>query len=220
MVSANIIQLENILNFGFLKRTWMIVFEILESLGIIIASGVAVWGIYSWRREAKWKRKYQLAEEVLTNLYESHQAIRTIRNPVGFGNEGSSRTKNKNETLKQTKIFNQAYVTRERYERNKTPLEKLHALKFRFTALYGKDSEKYFDTFSQTLNNIFFASDEIARVHLGEYGEDKTLIRDTMRACRRVLYAAFKDEDEIENDLKIAISGIENKCREIIGNYK
>ena len=197
----------------------MIFLEILQSLGIIIASGVAIWGINSWRREAKWKRKYELAEEVLTNVYEAHQAIRRIRNIIGFGNEGITRIKTENETPEQTRIYNQAYVARERYERNKEPLEKLHALKFRFAALYGTAYEKHFDTFPEVVNKIFFASDEIARVQLGEYDDDRPLIREIMIKSRRILYATFKEEDEIENDLKMAINGIESKCRDIVGNY-
>jgi len=193
------------------------ILEILHSLGVIIASGVAIWGINSWRREAKWKRKYELAEEVLANLYEAHQAIRIIRSPVGFGNEGSSRPKKENETREQTEIYNQAYVVRERFERNKNSLEKLHTLKFRFIALYGKDYEKHFDKFSQTVNNIFFASDQIAMVKLGQYGNDRELTSKILKESRRDLYATIKDEDEIEKELKNAIKAIEDKCRTIIG---
>lgn len=45
---------------------WNLFFDVIKSLSIIIASIVAIYGINSWRREAKWKRKYELAEEVLS----------------------------------------------------------------------------------------------------------------------------------------------------------
>lgn len=193
------------------------IIEIIKSIGILVASSVAIWGINSWRREVRWKRKYELAEEVLANFYEAHQAIQIIRSPFGFGNEGSSRMRQDNETKEEMKIYDQAYVTRERFERNKTSFEKLHSLKFRFIALYGKEYEQHFDKFHQTVNKIFFASDQIALVKLGEYGDDKEFIRDTMKESREVLYSWTNKDDKIESELKEAIKAIEIKCRKIIG---
>ena len=193
------------------------ILDILQSVGIIIASIVAIWGINSWRREAKWKRKYELAEEVFANMYEAHHAIRIIRSPIGFGNEGSSRSKNDNKTPQQTEIYNQAYVARERFERNKKPLEKLHTLKYRFIALYGKEYEKHFDKFSQTVHKIFFASDQIARVKLGEYGNEQELKSKIMIESSADLYGSIKYDDNIEKELGVAVDAIEQKCRAIIG---
>lgn len=95
------------------------ILQVIKSIGVIIASGVAVLGINSWRREAKWKRKYELAEEVLSNFYEAYHAIQIIRSPFGFGHEGSSRPKQDSETKEESQIYNQAYISRERFERNK-----------------------------------------------------------------------------------------------------
>ena len=88
--------------------------DIIKSLGVIIASIIAIRGINNWRRESKWKRKYELAEEVLASIYEAHHAIQIIRSPLGFSDEGASRPKKDNETPEETKIYNQAYITRER----------------------------------------------------------------------------------------------------------
>ena len=193
------------------------ILEIIKSIGVIVASCVAIWGINSWRREAKWKRKYELAEEVLANFYEAHQAIQIIRSPFGFGQEGSSRPRQDNETKEESQIYDQAYVTRERFERNKTSFEKLHSLKFRFIALYGKEYEQHFDKFNQTVNKIFFASDQIAMVKLGEYGDDKEFIIETMKESREVLYSRTNKNGKIESELEEAIKAIETKCRKIIG---
>lgn len=193
------------------------ILELIKSIGIIIASIVAVWGINSWRREIKWKREYELAEEVLASLYESHYAIKVIRSPIGFGNEGSSRTKNKHETTQETEVYNQAYVSRERFERNRKPLEKLHTLKYRFIALHGKEFEKHFDKFNQTMNKIFFASDQIAMIKLGQYGEEAELITNILKESKADLYARNQGDDKIEEELQEAIKAIETKCRAIIG---
>lgn len=191
------------------------ILEIFKSIGIIIASGAAIWGINSWRREAMWKRKYELAEEVLANMYEAHQAIQIIRSPFGFGEEGSSRRRGENETPDESKIYDQAYVSRERFERNKRSLEKIQPLKFRFIALYGKDFSQHFDTFSSAINKIFFASDDIARVRLGQYASDNNMVSSILKESRQTLYSR-PENDELESELKEAIDAIETKCQEVI----
>lgn len=192
------------------------ILDILESLGIIIASIAAIWGINSWRREAKWKSKYELAEEVLSCLYESQQAIRTIRSPIGYGHEGKTRLKKDNETQEQTEIYNKAYISRERYNKNKGSLQKLHTLKFRFIALFGKEYEENFNLFHQMINKIFFASDDIASIRLGEYDYDPELRMQIMMESKKILYASRKNDD-IEEEIQNSINEIENVCRQIIG---
>ncbi len=193
------------------------IIEIIKSIGVIVASGVAIWGINSWRREAKWKRKYELAEEVLANFYEAYQAIQIIRSPFGYGHEGSSRPRQDNETKEVSQIYDQAYVTIERFQRNKASFEKLQSLKFRFITIYGKEYEQHFDKFNQTVNKIFFASHQIAMVRLGECGDDKEFTREIMKESREVLYLMTNKNDIIESELQEAIKAIEAKCRKIIG---
>ena len=194
------------------------ILSIIQSLGIIIASGVAIWGINSWRRQAKWKRKYELAEEVLASFYESHHSIRLIRSPIERMDEGASRQKKPGESAKETDVLNAAFVSRERFENNRKPLERLHALKYRFIALYGLEFEKHFDIFAQIMNDIFFAADDIAMVKLGKYGDDRDLIKEINIESRAILYRKIKVDDEIEKKLKVSIGIIEKKCRSIIGN--
>ncbi|WP_417371452.1 hypothetical protein [Gelidibacter japonicus] len=193
------------------------ILDILQSVGLIIASAMAIWGINSWRREARWKRKYELAEEVLACIYESYQAIKTIRNPIGYTGEGSSREKADNETPEETKIYNQAYVVQERYNQNKKPFEKLYTLKFRFSALYGRQYEKHFNQFAVALNEIFFAAQQIASIRLGHYGDDRQENNKIMIESRKILYGSFNKKDEFDEKIEVAIKEIEDKCRLVIG---
>lgn len=62
---------------------------IIASISAIIASITAIIGINSWRQESKWKRKYELAEDLLANVYEAHQSIRTIRSPLDSVEKGN-----------------------------------------------------------------------------------------------------------------------------------
>ena len=72
--------------------------SVIQVLSVTIASMTAVYGISSWRRETKWKRKYELAEEVLSCFYEVSDSFDAIRNPAGYIGEGKTRKRNENET--------------------------------------------------------------------------------------------------------------------------
>ena len=50
-----------------------------ETLGILIASGTAVWGILKWQLQMISQRKMELAEEVLSAFYEAEDVIRAAR---------------------------------------------------------------------------------------------------------------------------------------------
>ena len=90
------------------------ILEILASLAIILASGVAIYGISSWRREMMGKRKYELTEEVLALFYEAREKISAIRSIHGNVEEGKSRKPNPKETPEEQKALNDAYVIFER----------------------------------------------------------------------------------------------------------
>jgi hypothetical protein len=206
-------------NFSLTNIDWGLVIDILQSLSVIVASFVAIYSVNSWRNEAKWKRRYELAEEVLANLYESQQAIRYIRNPIGHQDEGKTRKVNDNETPEQTEALNQAFAVRERYNRSNKSLQKLHALKYRFIALFGKEYEVHFDKFNQVIKNIFFAADEIAYIRLGHYDDDKELKINLRKEYKETIYANLrgKENDKIENEIQFAVDKIEDVCRKVIG---
>ena len=196
---------------------WEFIFKFIESLSIVIASIIAIRGIKSWQNELKWKRKYELAEEVLANMYEAHHAIKIIRSPFGYTNEGSTRIKKEGETPQETEIYNKAYVSRERFEKNKKPLTNLHTLKYRFIAIYGLEFEEHFNKFSQIVNKVFAASDEIARIQTGEYGSNAAENGKDIKKSREIIYSRDENEDKLEQELGVAKKVIEDKCRAIIG---
>jgi hypothetical protein len=84
---------------------WNLLFDIIKSISIIIASTVAIYGINSWRRETKWKRKYELAEETLSLFYEVQDVISIIRSPFSRNEEGKKRNRIENEKKKKTLKF-------------------------------------------------------------------------------------------------------------------
>ena len=193
--------------------------KVLESVSIIAVSVTAMFGINSWRKEERWKRKYGLAEDVLSMFYEAEQVIRIIRSPGGYSGEGKTRLKSEFETSAESAIYDKAHVVFERFERNKEVIDKLQAMKFRFIAVFDKKHGELFDELTKIINEIFFASREIAGIRLGEYGEMEQSERvRKLRELQQVIYWSTKIEDDpIEQRVKKLIESVEKVCKEIIG---
>jgi hypothetical protein len=193
--------------------------ELIESLSITTASVVAILSILTWRKETRWKRKYELAEEVLANFHEAHQNIKNIRSPFGYLGEGQSRKRSENETKEQSEIYDNAYVVYERFGKNKEAIERLQVLKFRFIAVFGKEHEVIFNELTKIVNEIFIAASEIARIQLGEYGNMTEELGKEARENRKIIYSRPKaEDDQIELKLQKIINDIDKVCTNILGN--
>ena len=62
--------------------------EWIGTVGAVIASLTAIWGVWQWRRQMIAGRKMQIAEEVLSAFYEAQDIIRAARSPMSIGDEG------------------------------------------------------------------------------------------------------------------------------------
>jgi hypothetical protein len=199
-----------------------LVFSIIQSASVVIASTVAIIGITSWRNEAKWKRKYELAEEVLALFYECKEKIQIIRSPFGNTSEGKSRKKRDNETDEEAARLDNAYVVYERYEKEKETFSKLYSLKFRFMTLFGKQSEKPFDEIKKILNTIFFASNNLGQRYWKDQGRRQFTDAEFQKHLKEmhnyesIIYGHYDDDDDIAKQVNNCIQEIENYCKTIM----
>ena len=206
---------------------WNFIFDIIESISIIIAAIVAIIGINSWRKEAKWKRKYELAEEVLGLFYEAKEVIEYVRFPGSYIGEGNSRITFLNETSEDKDIRDRAYITIERLEKHKEIFYKLRTLKFRFLAIFH-DEEKAkepFEKLDYIKNELTYASNQ-----LGTRYWDKSRIERIMRApeqnqefefqqtdkLEKIIWEQKNEQDPISPELTIMICQIEDMCKKVL----
>src|SRR5713226_3686529 len=63
--------------------------DVATSLGAILGIPLVLYGIDAWRREAMWKRRSELCEEVLALCYETKEIIGYMRSSGGFGGDPS-----------------------------------------------------------------------------------------------------------------------------------
>lgn len=198
------------------------ILNIIQALSVTTASIVAVYGISSWRRETKWKRKYELAEEVLSCFYDISERFDIIRNPAGFVGEGQTRKRSEYETPSESKILDNAYVVIERYEREKAPFIKLKSLKYRFMVLYGKEAGEPFNEIVRLTNKLFFASHRLGRRYWKDQGKKQLTQQQferhllEMEEQEAIFWADYGDKDEFKLEVNQTIAKIENICKRII----
>jgi len=126
-------------------------------VGLFALAGIVVTQSWTSRRDCA-KRRLELAEKVLALFYEAREAIAYIRNPAGFGGEGSTRQRQENETEEESGTLDRAFVVKERYRNQETVFNNLRTKKFRFMATFRDRTNLPFEQISTVVSKIFAAS--------------------------------------------------------------
>lgn len=104
---------------------------IVEALSVAAAAVVGFLGLNAWRRQLVGGKKVQLAEDTLIAAHEVQNAIKWIRNPMGFSDEGSSREPERGESADVARTRNSYYIPLERLKKVEEKFEHLHRLRTR-----------------------------------------------------------------------------------------
>jgi hypothetical protein len=191
--------------------------DALQSVAVIAASAVALWGINSWRREFVGKRRMELAEEVLALFYQAKEVIAFMRFPAGYASESSSRNPQPDETPEQKGIRDDAFVTVERYNKHSDVFSRIHTLRYRFMAQFGKDATAPFDKLKSIIDQLFVAARQW--VMLSEVSEKNFTNPESLQdhRCRiekydKILWGTGND-DSISIELEKAVQSIEQICQ-------
>lgn len=121
-----------------------------EALAVISASIAAIVGINSWRREARWKRKAEVAEEVLLAFYKVQSVFEVIRHPVVWHEELP--------TEGSDQLQERAAVTSRRYQANMDAFNNLRTLRWKYRIVFPKANEEPFEEVEVLLRKILSSS--------------------------------------------------------------
>ena len=208
------------------------ILENLDSISVIVASGAAIWGVKSWRREAKWKRKYELGEEVLSLFYEARDKIRLIRIPIVLPGE----TKDPRKAIAQlADYFYPGEITIKRYNDNIKTFNKIYSLKYRFEAVFGKIKKEKnpFDLLYNLMQEILGAAQTIeldyealtkievlTEIPNNQISPNSAKKRDEImkriEKNKKIIWAGNSEDDPIEKEVNKIVRNIEDICRPIL----
>lgn len=91
------------------------------------------------------KRRIDLAEDVLTLIYEIHDVLASVRSLLGHPEEGQTCPGMPDATDKEKAMLSTAYIPIERCNSRLELFARLRSLRYRFMALNGKDAGLPFD---------------------------------------------------------------------------
>jgi hypothetical protein len=194
--------------------------DILQSISIIIAAIFAIYSVNAWRKELRGQRQFDVAEQALSLIYECRENLYMIRSIMGYGGEGTTRKRRDNETEEESKSLDSAYVLIERYERVKGSFIKLHAIKYRFMALFGQKHAKPFNDVNRIIAELFGAARRLGEQYWNpkyQNQADRDPKWDSKVAKEEAKFWSGQDPDTIAQRMDNAVAHIEDVCSEIIG---
>lgn len=199
--------------------------EILSNLAILITAITAFYGINSWRREMIGKRKYELAEEVLSNAYEIQVNMQFIRKTIRSPEEGKTYIYKEELQAKGNHFSKIGYIVKERYNLTKEPFISLEKLAFRFKALFGHSNTVPIFEILQIRNEVIEAAEQYVKYNLWliemEEGGSKDIrqmeaYRNYLQDYKALLWEREDQEDFIEIRLNSAVNALKSVCESII----
>lgn len=130
----------------------------IAALTFLLAAIAFLYGLNSWRREFLGKRRLEALEKVLAMFYEARDAIRYIRSPLSWGNEGGSRPRQDGENQAEGGQRDRAFVPHERYQKHEKLFSELASQKYSIMALFGEKYSEPFEGIRIEINNILGAA--------------------------------------------------------------
>lgn len=196
--------------------------NVITSISVAIAAISFVSGVSAWKREFIGKRQIELAESVLAMFYEAEDAIREIRNPSSYTDEGKSRKRADFEREEESQLLDQAYVVFERYQKREKLFAELRSIKYRFMATFGSQAGEPFKEMDKILNEVFISARMLGthywrrqgRVQMSDEEFQKHL--DAMHKHEAVFWYMGEDEDTISLRMRNVVKQVENITRDAV----
>lgn len=110
------------------------------------------------RQQAIFKRRFELAEQVLADAYRFRSMMKFVRNGAAFGGEGETREADGHESDNVKRNRNTYFVPIERLKAENEFISAMFARRTACRAHFGSDAEKAFDLFHQGLHRVRVAS--------------------------------------------------------------
>lgn len=166
---------------------------------------------YDFDRElADWRRKTELAEQVLADFYQARSIFQAARHPAGYAHEGATRPNREGEDDGVRQVRDALYAPLERLTREATFLSGVHARRFRLMALLGPTSAEPFQVLLAARNRVAFATSVLLREG------DRLLPEARYLRAEADIWGVGDEDDEIARDIDAAVGRIEAICAPVL----
>lgn len=165
------------------------------------------------RMFAAWKRKTELAEEVLADFYEAREIFQSARSPGGFESEGKTRERESWEAEGDSRQLDSYFRTFERLSKKSEFFSRLYARRYRFLALFGQAATTPYDELFKIRAEITVAVRMLVMMY--RQRSEGSLPQD-FKAWETTIGWPHVIPDPIDVRLAAVIEAIERICRPTI----
>jgi|SRR5579871_2813644 len=194
--------------------------ELAKAAPGIVTAATAIWGVLiaraglkTWHVETIGKRKTELAEQALIDVYQARDVFRWVRARAIFGGEGESRQASTVEDEKTKSRRNTYFVPIERLRREKELFARLQSQRYAFAAYFGDQGAKPFDDLRSVHVKISTAASvliDLVQEDDGRPTPDEIVLRNELG------WGPRPRPDEIDKTIESAVAAIERICRPIL----
>ena len=207
--------------------------DFFASVGVILGVPFALYSLDAWRREARWKRRAELCEEVLALCYETRDIISYMRHTGGSANEWDSLPNPPKEPDDEHRPKNAAWIPIERYNEHREKLSHLWALSYRFRAHFGEQDAQPIADLRDIIMTIKTAAYTRSSAFWREFNwdtmppEEKENLKALRRKFENVIWEGEStrglakgnegsESDEIQRSADDAVKRMERTCRGVL----
>lgn len=186
--------------------------DFITQLSAIIALWMAIYGIDSWRREHIGKKRADTAEEALAIMYEASDAIEYIRHPISFNNESGDIERSEKEGDAEWQARSNANVAFVRYQKYQELFNKLHAMRYRFMAQFGKEKSLPLSEIHKVVNEVLAAANTLSRIWpRAHFATDEQWEKHykQIEKYEAKFWSTLSDDDELANRVRKAVLDME-----------
>jgi hypothetical protein len=152
-------------------------------------------------------------------FYEASDVIKHVRHPLSFASETESIERGKSERDSEFQARKNASVVFKRYNNHQELFNKLHAMRYRFMAQFGKGKAKPFDDLRNIVNKITGSARTLARLWSRDNFESDNQWEAHTKQIEKyeaIFWEGPEDNDPTNPRIKLVISEIETTCQDVI----
>ncbi|MGE7156231.1 hypothetical protein ACQKJ1_21155 [Methylorubrum rhodesianum] len=169
------------------------------------------------REQSIFKRKFDLAELMLTDAYRFQSFMQYVRNGFAFEGEAKDRPQEEAEPESLRRTRDSYYVPQARIKAEDEFLGSMFARRNACQAHFGVDADKAFNLFRQALHRTRLAS----QLLVGWSGHHGDFDKETMKNLRDEIWqqqAVHNKNDEIGESIEEAVKICERLCQPVLGS--
>lgn len=167
------------------------------------------------KQQALFKRRFELAEQILSDAYTLRALMVYVRNGAAFGGEGTSREPAADESDNLKRRRDVYYVPAERLHKEKDFLGAMFTRRYASRALFGEDAEKAYNLMLGAVHRV-----RVASAYLIDWTREfSSISSETIQKLEADIWsgmATVQGKDQIAEDIEEAVKLLEAICSPVL----